>query len=50
MSGLGNVTPPRQAARTAAGRKKVAKGIKGIENTTASAGGEFCTMAAYDFG
>ncbi|NHN89995.1 hypothetical protein, partial [Acetobacter conturbans] len=46
---LGNVTP-RQAAQTAAGRKKVAAWIKGIENTTARAGGGQGAMAAYDFG
>ena len=45
---LGDITP-RQAVKTAAGRKKVAGWLKGIENTTARAQGSGSAMAAYDF-
>ncbi|GCE84570.1 hypothetical protein [Komagataeibacter diospyri] len=46
---LGNVTP-REAARTASGRKKVAAWLKDIENTTARARKDDGAGVAYDFG
>lgn len=46
---LGNVTP-RQAARTAAGRRKLVEWLKYLENNTAKAGDGLGPMAAYDFG
>lgn len=46
---LGNVTP-REAVRTASGRKKVAAWLKDIENTTARAWKNDGAGVAYDFG
>lgn len=46
---LGNVTP-RQAARTAAGRRKLVEWLKYLENGTAKMASGQRAMAAYDFG
>lgn len=46
---LGNMTP-REAVRTASGRKKVATWLKDIENTTARALKNDDAGATYDFG